>query len=78
MSLFADGFLCVLDTNTTGGAFDGTYKEVLQELVPAWVCTLEYMPWIWAMFGSILVALSGVLPLLIIPMDQTDNLKQGG
>nr|CAI5845453.1 unnamed protein product [Callosobruchus analis]CAI5853030.1 unnamed protein product [Callosobruchus analis] len=77
MSLFADGFLCVFDTNTSGAAFDRTYKEVLQELVPAWVCALEYMPCIWAMFGSFLVGLSGVLPLLIIPMDQTDNLKQG-
>ncbi|RZC33379.1 hypothetical protein BDFB_012254 [Asbolus verrucosus] len=49
--------------------------------VPGWLFSLfslEYMPWLWAMIGSILVGLSGVLPLLVIPIDQTDNLKQGG
>ncbi|EFA10502.1 hypothetical protein TcasGA2_TC012750 [Tribolium castaneum] len=47
-------------------------------VVPGWLFSMDYMPWLWAMIGSALVGLSGVLPLLVIPIDQTDNLKQGG
>lgn len=64
------------DTNTT--YLETSYKDIIRDLVPGWICGVEYVPWIWAMFGSILVGLSGVLPLLVIPIDQTDNLKQGG
>jgi len=60
-----------------GTLLDLNYKGLVVDLVPEWILALEYMPWLWAMIGSILVGLSGVLPLLVIPMDQTDNLKQG-
>lgn len=76
MTLLANVFICVIETNNSN--LDNSYKEIIRDLVPGWICTLEYMPWLWAMFGSILVGLSGVLPLLVIPIDQTDNLKQGG
>lgn len=76
MTLLADVFICMLETNTSNT--DHSYNEIIRELVPGWLCTLEYKPTLWAMFGSILVGLSGVLPLLVIPIDQTDNLKQGG
>lgn len=36
------------------------------------------LPWVGVMIGSILVGLSGVLPLLVIPITDTDDLKQGG
>lgn len=61
-------------TGSNGALLNLTYDG----FVPGWVVTLDYMPWLWAMIGSILVGLSGVLPLLVIPIDQTDNLKQGG
>lgn len=76
MTLLANVFICVIETNNSN--IDNSYKEIIRELVPGWICALEYMPWLWAIFGSILVGLSGVLPLLVIPIDQTDNLKQGG
>ncbi|KAJ3654735.1 hypothetical protein Zmor_013906 [Zophobas morio] len=60
-------------TGSNGALLNLTYDG----FVPGWVVTLDYMPWLWAMIGSILVGLSGVLPLLVIPIDQTDNLKQG-
>ncbi|XP_074031536.1 zinc transporter Zip99C isoform X2 [Leptinotarsa decemlineata] len=75
MALLGNSFVCLSDTNST--QFDGSFKEIVKEFVPGWICTLEYIPWLWAIFGSILVGLSGVLPLLVIPIDQTDNLKQG-
>ncbi|CAG9865102.1 unnamed protein product [Phyllotreta striolata] len=75
MTLLGNVFVCMTDTNNTD--FDDSYKELVRDLVPDWVCALEYVPWCWAIFGSILVGLSGVLPLLVIPLDQSDNLKQG-
>lgn len=63
-------------TNETN--FANSYKGFNLEPIPAeWLSLLD-MPWFWAAIGSILVGLSGVLPLLVIPIDQTDNLKQGG
>ncbi|XP_072387448.1 zinc transporter ZIP13 homolog [Diabrotica undecimpunctata] len=75
MSLLANAFICATDINSTN--FDDSYQELVKDLVPDWVCALEYVPWCWAIFGSILVGLSGVLPLLVIPIDHSENLKQG-
>jgi zinc transporter 13 len=60
-------------TGSNGAFLDLTGGSV----VPGWLFAMDYVPWLWAMIGSILVGLSGVLPLLVIPIDQTDNLKQG-
>ncbi len=38
---------------------------------------LDYEPWIMSVMGSVLVGLSGILPLLIIPVDDTATLKNG-
>ncbi|XP_018571155.1 zinc transporter ZIP13 homolog [Anoplophora glabripennis] len=73
MTVISNVFVC--ESNNTN--IDGSYREIMQDLVPSWIFALEYMPWLWAMFGSILVGLSGVLPLLVIPIDHTDDLKQG-
>ncbi|CAH1099346.1 unnamed protein product [Psylliodes chrysocephalus] len=75
MTLLGNVFVCVTDTNKTD--FEDSYKELVKDFVPEWVCALEYVPWCWAIFGAILVGLSGVLPLLVIPLDQSENLKQG-
>ncbi|XP_050304789.1 zinc transporter ZIP13 homolog [Anthonomus grandis grandis] len=77
--MVSDIVLCVSDLNRTGNEIfqPNSYLEVNMPEMPEWVDGLQDMPWLWAMFGSILVGLSGVLPLLVIPMDQTDNLKQG-
>lgn len=55
-----------------------TYKNVSQEIVPHWLLDAltitDYNPLLFSAIGSILVGLSGVLPLLILP----ENLKNGG
>ncbi|XP_051170989.1 zinc transporter ZIP13 homolog [Leptopilina boulardi] len=37
----------------------------------------EYQPWFFSLLGSFMVGLSGVLPLLIIPIEAGTNLKNG-
>lgn len=60
-----------------------SYKNVTTELVPDWMLSVitgdvEYNPFVFSAIGSMLVGLSGVMPLFIIPLDETANLKQGG
>ena len=38
----------------------------------------EYHPWVFAVIGSTLIGLSGILPLLVIPIGEGANLKSGG
>lgn len=47
------------------------YNDTFEELVPEYVTTslnfeFEYVPWVFSLFGSLLIGLAGVLPLLII------------
>lgn len=57
------------------------YQLVIMEMLPMWLRAIsedvEMLPWVGAAIGSILVGLSGVLPLLVIPIDETMNLKHG-
>lgn len=76
MTLLGDVFICMVETNNSNT--DNSYKEIFVDLVPRWIWALEYIPWLWAVFGSILVGLTGVLPLLVVPIGQTDTLKQEG
>jgi zinc transporter 13 len=38
----------------------------------------EYQPWLFSLFGSAMVGLSGVFPLLVIPINDAADLKHGG
>lgn len=38
---------------------------------------VDYQPWIMSLLGSVLVGLSGILPLLVIPVEDTATLKTG-
>lgn len=40
--------------------------------------TFHYTPWIFSLIGSSLVGLSGIFPLLVIPVEDGENLKVGG
>ncbi|KAG5672959.1 hypothetical protein PVAND_003046 [Polypedilum vanderplanki] len=42
-------------------------STILDLYVPEYIKTIEYVPWIFSLFGSALIGLSGILPLLIIP-----------
>lgn len=70
--------LCVTDINHTVVEFVSNHiLDPKMPEFPGFFTGMDYTPSVWAMFGSFLVGLSGVLPLLVIPIDQTDNLKQG-
>ncbi|XP_049880768.1 zinc transporter ZIP13 homolog [Pectinophora gossypiella] len=55
--------------------------SVLAEYVPEYlfnfVDELDEHPWLFACLASILVGLSGILPLLIIPIDKSASFKDG-
>ncbi|CAG9761118.1 unnamed protein product [Ceutorhynchus assimilis] len=80
--MVSDIVLCVSDINRTTAEvfrqdFPRDFLVPTMPEVPEFFGGFQEMPWLWAMFGSILVGLSGVLPLLVIPIDNSDNLKQG-
>ncbi|XP_044755703.1 zinc transporter ZIP13 homolog [Coccinella septempunctata] len=75
MSVFKNAIECLAVLNSS--SLRDPYDAVFLEILPSWMFTMEYVPWLWAMIGSILVGLSGVLPLLIIHVDESDILKQG-
>lgn len=52
-----------------------------EELWAPWLVLadyFEYQPWLFSLLGSAMVGLSGVFPLLVIPIDEADDLKHGG
>lgn len=54
------------------------YKEIMLDMLPEGLALdASCLPWLGALLGSLMVGFSGVLPLMVIPMDQTDNLKHG-
>lgn len=59
-----------------------TGSSVLAGYIPEYIFTfveeLDEHPWLFAAVASMLVGLSGILPLLIIPIDQTAAFKDGG
>lgn len=73
---------CANGINLSGGNFSDLFenfnKQIMVEITPEVLGGWEELPWLWAMFGSVLIGLSGVLPLFIIPIDETNNLKNGG
>lgn len=55
---------------------DDTFNYIIQELtpfVPEYFKTFAYTPWVFSILGSIIIGLSGILPLLIIPDDTHSN-----
>lgn len=47
------------------------YFEVIERYTPEYIKTIEfeYTPWVFSLLGSMVIGLSGILPLLIIPGD---------
>lgn len=52
------------------------YKEVVAN-IPDCISDIPYKPWVFSLLGSVLIGLSGILPLLVIP-NQTDDEKEKG
>lgn len=54
-------------------AFTFIYQE-LSPFIPEYFKSFEYTPWVFSILGSILIGLSGILPLIVIPGgDETDT-----
>ncbi|XP_054725809.1 zinc transporter ZIP13 homolog [Anastrepha obliqua] len=70
--------------NTSGNYFDEQlvhiYTHLVHNYVPDFVLTMgkhfEYTPWIFSLLGSVVIGLSGILPLFIIPTGE--KLEKGG
>lgn len=56
--------------------------SVLAGFVPDYILDfveeLDEHPWLFSAMASMLVGLSGILPLLIIPIDETASFENGG
>lgn len=69
---------------TSEGAIWGVYKTLLNDYIPdSWITVIslpnfEYHPWLFSVIGSAIIGLSGILPLLVIPIEEGANLKSGG
>lgn len=52
-------------------ALQHIYVEIIEKftLINVNVFEFEYRPWVFSVLGSIAIALMGVLPLLIIPVE---------
>lgn len=44
-----------------------TIATLIDLYIPDYVRTFHYVPWVFSLFGSALIGLSGILPLIIIP-----------
>lgn len=47
------------------------YSEVIERYTPEYIKTIEfeYTPWVFSLLGSIVIGLSGIFPLLVIPIN---------
>lgn len=47
------------------------YAEVIERFLPEYISSIEfeYTPWVFSIIGAALIGLSGILPLLVIPID---------
>lgn len=80
MSVCANYWECDIRVNDTNFSDSSYARSMMLEPVPELIVVDGYLPWVWAMFGSLLVGLSGILPLLVMPttIDHNSDFKQGG
>lgn len=58
--------------------YNEVFKKIMPDYMIVWAESLEYKPWLFAFFGSALVGLSGIFPLLVIPIDDKSSLTSNG
>uniref|UniRef100_A0A336LUY9 CSON005014 protein n=1 Tax=Culicoides sonorensis TaxID=179676 RepID=A0A336LUY9_CULSO len=63
-------------TETMDQTIGYIYREMIEPFVPEFITNIGYVPWMFSLMGSALVGLAGILPLLVIPVDQTGNVKE--
>ena len=66
--------------NVTGTFFDEQimylYTQVVNNYMPEFVKGFVYTPWVFSMLGSVVIGLSGILPLIII--SSGENIDKAG
>ena len=70
---------CVMSNCTEPSFFE--HEWTTEELWAPWEVLshyFEYQPWLFSLLGSAMVGLSGVFPLLVIPIDEAADLTHGG
>lgn len=66
------------DTDSLGDLFWNAVPRPLSNLVSlSNISTFDYQPWFWSILASGIIGLSGVLPILVIPIEAGASLKQG-
>lgn len=66
------------NTSTESAGF--LYEMVAEDLWTPWESTVEYFeytPWVFSLLGSTMIGLTGIFPLLVIPIDEGADLKTG-
>lgn len=48
------------------------YTEIIQHYIPEYVKSIEfeYTPWVFSIIGAAIIGLAGILPLLVIPINE--------
>lgn len=76
----SEEFLSVFNETSPEMNFWHSYDKLWDSYVPVPISSatlVDYQPWIMSLLGSVLVGLSGILPLLVIPLEDTATLKTG-
>lgn len=50
----------------------------LYEMITEDMWNISHTPWLFSLIGSTMIGLTGIFPLLIIPIEEGANLKTGG
>lgn len=70
--------MCMQQNCTDSAGF--LYEMITEEIWTPWVAAVEYFdytPWLFSLLGSTMIGLTGIFPLLIIPIDEGADLKTG-
>lgn len=60
----------------SGSLFGDSYLNIV-DMAATMFLSVQYQPVVMSVIGSIIVGLSGLFPLLILPVDDTISLKTG-
>lgn len=71
--------MCMQQNCTDSTGF--LYEMITKEMWTPWEAAAEYLdytPWLFSLLGSTMIGLTGIFPLLVIPIEEGADLKSGG
>ena len=69
--------MCIENCTDSAGFL---YKLIMDDMWAPWEAAAEYFeytPWLFSLLGSTMIGLTGIFPLLVIPIDEGADLKTG-